>query len=140
MEPITIVTWLVSAAKFLKDTGADGAVKEGAKSFFSWVKGKFTRKSEQEKIETVIAAPDNEDAIKGLEQMISDTQKDDAALIASLQDQVNQFSKLVEQKMPQAAASINNQITNSKNVVVDGFKNISSQGNISINVGDNNPK
>ena len=136
MTIAAIITWLISASKIMKETGADQAVKEGAKSVFSWLRDKFKRKSEQEKITTVEDSPEQDNAIRALEQLIADTQKDDEALFASLQEQLKQFSSLVQQKMPQAAAAINNQISNSKNVVTGNITDIDTGGG-DFHIGDN---
>ena len=126
--------------KLLKENIADEAVKAASKSLFSWLKEKFVRKSEHDKINAIETKPNDDATIKALEQMITDAQKDDEVLFASLQEQINQFSKIVYEKMPQIATEINSKIANSKNVIVDGFNNLNSQGNVFINVGDNNTK
>ena len=118
MEILTLVTWLTSAAKLLKDAGANEMVKEGAKSVFSWLKEKFKRNSEQEKIDKIVQTPDNEDAMKDFERMIFDVEKDNSTLFAALQEQINNFSILVTEKMPETASFIKTQIEGNGNIVI----------------------
>jgi len=120
-----IITWITSAGKFLKETGGDSAIKEGAKSVFSWLKGKFTKPSQQAKIEEVETNPASEEAVKQLELMLKDAQSDEAEKISELTGKIESFEKLVKEKMPAAHESISN-IINSKNVI---------SGNAAINTG-----
>ncbi|MEO8415647.1 MAG: hypothetical protein ABI472_18435 [Ginsengibacter sp.] len=105
-----IITWITTAGKFLKQTGGDSAIEEGAKSVFSWLKGKFTRPSEQSKIEEVETDPDNEDMIKKLTQLLEDLQADDEQKFMELNEKIKDFEKLVGDKMPATAESINKNI------------------------------
>src|SRR4051812_30720263 len=96
-----IISWITSASKLLKETGGDSAIKEGAKSVFSWLKEKFTKPSQQTKIDAVETNPANEDAIKLLEQMLTDAQADEQEKINELQQRIQGFEKLVKDKAPQ---------------------------------------
>ncbi|MEO8764799.1 MAG: hypothetical protein ABI416_10950 [Ginsengibacter sp.] len=129
-----IITWITSAGKFLKETGGDSAVKEGAKSVFSWLKEKFTRPSQQTKIDDVQANPSSEDAIRQLSEMLKDAQNDDQDKINELNGKIAGFEKLVKDKMPAAHESITS-IINSKNVIA-GNAQISITGGGSFNQGD----
>lgn len=105
-----IITWITTAGKFLKQTGGDSAIEAGAKSVFSWLKEKFTRPSEQSKIEEVENDPDNEDMIKKLTQLLEDLQADDEQKFIELNEKIKDFEKLVGDNMPSTAESINRNI------------------------------
>ena len=105
-----IITWITTAGKFLKQTSGDSAIEEGAKSVFSWLKGKFTRPSEQSKIEEVENDPGNEDMIQKLTQLLEDLQADDQQKFMELNEKIKDFEKLVGDKMPATAESINKNI------------------------------
>lgn len=122
------VEYAGAAAQFLKDTGAAPAIKTVSTGFFSWLKNAFTRKSQQETVQQIEAAPNDEKLRSKLEILLENALADNEIELQDLKKQVEDFRKVLSEQRPELHQRIQATVINSKNTMIGGNVTVHNGG------------
>ncbi len=139
MDPVSIgVTMLGHAGKYLLDNGGNDMVKKAAEDLYSWVKGKFKKPDQQEKIEKLKAAPEDKTAKEAVQSLLQGSIEFDAIDGEELENTAKSFEKAILEGHPDWLKKSGIQIKNNS-IVVEGNDNIiiqdTTDSTITINKG-----
>lgn len=139
MDPVTIgMTILGHAGKYLLDNGGKDMVNKAANDLYSWVRGKFTKPAQLEKIDALKADPDNKQAKEEAKKLLSGSLDFDIITDADLTSQAQKFEEIIIKQDPDWLAKAGVQIKQNS-IVIEGDHNTTiqdvSDSNININIG-----
>lgn len=139
MDPVTIgMTMLGHAGKYLLDNGGKDIVNKAANDLYSWVKGKFTKPAQKEKIDALKADPDNKQVREDAKKLLDSSLDFDAIDEDELTAAAKSFEQTILKDHPEWLANSGVKIKNNS-IVIEGDKNIAIQdvkdSDININIG-----
>ncbi|WP_196894169.1 hypothetical protein [Aureivirga marina] len=115
-----IIESLQNTVNYIKNITGNEDVKNISQTCWNWIKNKFTKKSEQTKLENFENDPDSLEMQQNLKNLINDAIIDDEINFEEIKEQTDAFEKILKEKDPQWA---NQYITKTNTLNVNGNNN-----------------